>query len=49
LIAGVALTRVQDLALGLVEPHEVHACPFLELAHVPLDGILSFWLVNCTT
>ena len=27
LIAEVALTHVQDLALGLVEPHEVHLGP----------------------
>jgi len=49
LIAEVALTQVQDLALGLVEPHEVHTGPLLELVQVPLDGILSFWCVNCTT
>ncbi|KAK4822266.1 hypothetical protein QYF61_012105 [Mycteria americana] len=41
LIPGVALTHVQDLALGLVEPHEVHMGPLLELVQVPLDGILS--------
>ncbi|KAK4810611.1 hypothetical protein QYF61_007348 [Mycteria americana] len=39
LIPGVALTQVQDLALGLVEPHEIHMGPLLELAQVPLDGI----------
>jgi len=49
LIAGVALTQMQDLALGLVELREVHTGPFLELVQVPLDGILSFWCVNCTT
>jgi len=49
LIAGIAPTPVQDLALGLVEPHEVHTGPFLEFVQVPLDGIPSFWLVNCTT
>ena len=48
LLAGVALTYVQDLALHLVEPHEVHTCLFLKLVPVPLDGILSFWCVNCT-
>jgi len=41
LIAGVALTQVQDLALGLVEPHEVHTGPLLKLVQVPLDGIPS--------
>ncbi|KAK4805635.1 hypothetical protein QYF61_009861 [Mycteria americana] len=49
LILGVALTQVQDLALGLVEPHEVHMGPLLELVHVPLDGISSLRSVSCTT
>ena len=39
LTVGVALTQVQDLALGLVEPHEVHKGPLLKLVQVPLDGI----------
>ena len=39
LIPGVASTHVQDLALGLVEPHEVHMDPLLELGQVPLHGI----------
>ena len=34
LILGVASTEMQDLALGLVQPHEVHTGPFLELVHV---------------
>jgi len=37
LIVGVALTQVQDLALGLVEPREVHTGPLLELVWVPVD------------
>ncbi|KAK4816418.1 hypothetical protein QYF61_016854 [Mycteria americana] len=49
LILGVALTQVQDLALGLVEPHEVRTGPLLELVQVPLDGIPSLRRVNCTT
>ncbi|KAK4819021.1 hypothetical protein QYF61_024137 [Mycteria americana] len=40
---------VQDLALGLVEPHEVHMGPLLQLVQVPLDGILSLRHVNHTT
>ena len=36
---------MQDLALGLVEPHEVHSGPLLQLVEVPLDGIPSFWRV----
>ncbi|KAK4808956.1 hypothetical protein QYF61_013590 [Mycteria americana] len=46
---GVALTQVQDPALGLVEPHEVHMGPLLELVQVPLDGIPPLRHVNCTT
>ena len=38
MIPGVALTQVQDLALGLVEPPEVHMGPLLQLVPVPLDG-----------
>ncbi|KAK4820335.1 hypothetical protein QYF61_024873 [Mycteria americana] len=49
LILGVAPTQVQDLALGLVEPHEVHMGPLHQLVQVPLDGILSLRHVNCTT
>jgi len=49
LIPGVAPTQVQDPAHGLVEPHEVHTGPLPELVQVPLDGIPSFWCVNCTT
>ncbi|KAK4818846.1 hypothetical protein QYF61_020065, partial [Mycteria americana] len=45
----IALNQVQDPALGLVEPHEVHTGPLLQLVQVPLDDILSFWSVNCTT
>jgi len=49
LIAGVAPPQMQDIALHLVEPHEVYKGPFLKLIQVPLDGIPSFWHVNCTT
>ncbi|KAK4806791.1 hypothetical protein QYF61_005587 [Mycteria americana] len=45
----IAPTQVQDPALGLVEPHEVHTGPLLQLVQVPLDDIPSFWHVNCTT
>jgi len=40
---------MQDLAIHLVEPHDVHIGPFLKLVQGPLDGIPSFWCVNCTT
>ncbi|KAK4818202.1 hypothetical protein QYF61_008586 [Mycteria americana] len=42
-------TQGQDPALGLVEPHEVRTGPLLQLVQVPLDGIPSFWCLNCTT
>ncbi|KAK4814468.1 hypothetical protein QYF61_018986 [Mycteria americana] len=45
----IAPTQVQDPALGLVEPHEVHTGPLLQLVQVPLDDIPSFWRVSCTT
>ena len=44
----VALTQVQDLALGCVEPHEVHQCPLLKPVQVPLDGIPSLWCIDHT-
>jgi len=40
---------MQDVALGLVEPHEVHTGTPLQLVQVPLDGIPSFWYVNYTS
>ncbi|GAB0205392.1 cAMP-dependent protein kinase inhibitor alpha [Grus japonensis] len=49
LILGIALTQVQDLALGLVELPDVHMVPLLKLIQVPPDGILSLRHVNCTT
>ncbi|KAK4830385.1 hypothetical protein QYF61_010612 [Mycteria americana] len=49
LTPGVAATQVQDLALGLVEPHEIHKGSLLELVQVPLDGIPTLTHVNRTT
>ncbi|KAJ7409027.1 hypothetical protein WISP_117158 [Willisornis vidua] len=49
LVLGAALTQVQDFTLSLVKPHVVSVDPFLVLVHVPLDGMLPFWHVNCTT
>ena len=48
-VLGIALTHVQDLALGLVELHEVHMGPPLQPVQVPLDGIPSLQCVNHTT
>ncbi|KAK4822423.1 hypothetical protein QYF61_015173 [Mycteria americana] len=49
LIPGLAPTQVQDLALGLVEPHEVRMGPLLELVQVPVNGIPSLRRVSRTT
>jgi len=49
LILGIAHSQVLDLALGLVEPHEVHIDPLLDLVQVPPDGILSLRHVDHTT
>jgi len=49
LILGAMPTHVQDPALCLVEPHDVHIVPLLELVWVPLQGILFLRRVNCTT
>jgi len=38
---GIALTLVQDLALDLVELHEVHMRPRLKPVNLPLHGILQ--------
>ncbi|KAK4818827.1 hypothetical protein QYF61_019864 [Mycteria americana] len=48
-VLGIAPTRVQDLALGLVECHEVRMGPPLKPVKVPLDGMPSLQRVNCTT
>ena len=49
LIQGFALTQVQDLELGHVEPHEVHTDPLLQPVQVPLDGMPSLRHVDRTT
>ena len=37
---------VQDVALGFIEPHEVHLGPLLEPVQAPLDGIPALWCVS---
>ncbi|KAK4830184.1 hypothetical protein QYF61_008975 [Mycteria americana] len=49
LVLGIAPTQVQDLALGLVELHEVCTGPPLKPVKVPLDGIPSLQRVDHTT
>jgi len=41
LIAAVAATQVQDLALGFVEPHEVPVGPLLQLSALLPGGVGS--------
>ena len=48
LVMEVALTQVQDLAFGFVEPHEIHLGPLLKPVQVPLDGIPSFSFAGYT-
>jgi len=43
-VLGIALTHLQDLALGLVELHEVRTGPPFKSVEVPLDGIPSLSL-----
>lgn len=46
---GVDLTEVQDLALCLIEPLEVHMGPLLQLAQVSLNATPSLRHTNHTT
>ncbi|KAK4825708.1 hypothetical protein QYF61_002067 [Mycteria americana] len=48
-VLGIALTHVQDLALGLVELHEVCTGPPLKPVKVSLDSIPSLQCVDHTT
>ena len=48
-VLGITPTHVQDLALDLVELHEVCTGPCLQLFQFLLDGIVSFQRVDCTT
>jgi len=48
-VLGIALTQVQDLALGLVELHESRTGPPLQPVRVTLDGISSLQQVDRTT
>ncbi|RMC07383.1 hypothetical protein DUI87_16848 [Hirundo rustica rustica] len=48
LLSGIFPPQVQDLALGLVELHEVPMGSLLKFVQVPLDGIPFFCCVSCT-
>lgn len=47
-ILGITLPQVQDLALGLSEPHDFYMGPFFSLFS-SLNGIPSFKHINHTT
>ena len=47
-VLGIAPTHMQDLVLGLVEPHEVHTGPPFKPVKVLLNGIPSLQRVNRT-
>ncbi|KAK4819077.1 hypothetical protein QYF61_025310 [Mycteria americana] len=49
LLATLLLMQPRDLALGLVELHEVQTGPPLKSVKVPPDGIPSLQCVDCTT
>lgn len=46
LVPGVVPSQVQGLALHLVELHEVHISPFLQLVEVPLGSSRTLWLTD---
>ena len=48
-VLGIAPNQVQDLTFGLIELHGVCIGPSLKLVKVPLGGIPSLQLVDCTT
>lgn len=45
-MSGIAPTLLQYLALGLVEPHQVHTVPLCTFVQVLLDGNTSFSFIN---
>jgi len=45
LIAGVAPNQMQDPALGLVEPHEVHTGPLLGVVQVLLQIFICLFML----
>lgn len=45
---GIAMTQVQDLAIGLAEPHGIHTNPSLTSINLLLDAIPFIQSVTCT-
>ncbi|KAK4826371.1 hypothetical protein QYF61_007985 [Mycteria americana] len=46
---GVAVAQVQDLALGLVEPHTIHPSPSIQPVQVPLQSLPTLKQINTPT
>ncbi|KAK4824075.1 hypothetical protein QYF61_010586, partial [Mycteria americana] len=46
---GVAVTQVQDLALGLVEPHTIDLGPSIQPVQVPLQSLPTLQQINTPT
>ncbi|KAK4822662.1 hypothetical protein QYF61_019029 [Mycteria americana] len=46
---GVAVTQVQDLALGLVEPHTIDLSPSIQPVQVPLQSLPTLKQINTPT
>lgn len=46
---GSAPDQVLELVLGLVELHKLHVGSLFKPGQAPLDGIPSFYPVNCTS
>ncbi|KAK4826425.1 hypothetical protein QYF61_008958 [Mycteria americana] len=43
---GVAVTQVQDLALGLVKPHTIGPSPSIQPVQIPLQSLLTLKQIN---
>lgn len=46
-VVEIAMTLVQDLALGLVWLHEVHIGPFHKPVNDPLNSVLQLHIWSC--
>ena len=46
---GVIVAKVQDLALGLAEPHPIHLSPAIQLLLIPLKGLPALRQINTTS
>ncbi|KAK4818798.1 hypothetical protein QYF61_019519 [Mycteria americana] len=46
---GVVVTQVQDPALGLVEPHTIGLCPWIQPVQIPLQNLPTLKQINTPT